>query len=169
VPVLEHLKKEAEYEWPQETISDREYELMRMQQNVKEIAKDHKVLGIEQTKEEKWVIVSQLDDGQTCQIMINTCHTSYKGHWEFAIQAEYYDSYALHIDDIKGEENRGFGSICMHYLKEHADRQNIKKITGDLVKRDWQHLDRLTHFYKKHDFHIEIDSKTRSGSILSTF
>ncbi|MEN0643662.1 hypothetical protein [Alkalicoccobacillus gibsonii] len=163
----EHLTKEAAYEWPEQSISDEEYELIRMQQNLKEIAKDHKVLGIEQTKEEKWVIVSQIDDGHTCQIMINTCTTSYPGHWEFAIQAEYYNSFYLHIDDIKGEENRGFGSICMNYLKEHASRQNVQKITGDLVKRDWGHRDRLIHFYEKHDFEVEIDEEKLNGSIVT--
>ena len=168
MPALEHPIKEVAYDWPEQTISDAEYELIRMQQNLKEIAKDHKVLGIEQTKEEKWVIVSQLDDGHTCQIMINTCTSSYQGHWEFAIQAEYYDSYSLHIDDIKGEENRGFGSICMHYLKEHASRQNIQQITGDLAKRDWQHLDRLIHFYRKHDFEVDVNYDQNYGSIIST-
>ncbi|TSB45171.1 hypothetical protein FN960_17625 [Alkalicoccobacillus porphyridii] len=161
------MKKEAEYEWPQESISDSEYELIRMQQNMKEIAKDHKVLGIEQTKEEKWVIVSQIDDGHTCQIMIHTCSTAYDGHWDFAIQAEYYNSYSLHIDDIKGEENRGFGSICMQYLKEHAGRQNIQQITGDVAKRDWSHLDRLIYFYQKHHFKVDIDYTNQSGSIYS--
>lgn len=54
----------------------------------------------------------------------------------------------------------------MNYLKEVAKEQNIRYITGDIAKRDWDHIDTLVHFYKKHDFHIDIDKETKSGEIV---
>ncbi|WP_419095812.1 hypothetical protein [Halalkalibacter suaedae] len=148
-----------------EEYEDLEFQLFRMQQNMKEIAKQQQVLGIEQTKDEKWVIVSLVDDGYSCKILLNECESAYRGNWDFMIQAKYDDPSTIFIGDIKGEENKGFGSICMDYLKEHALDQNIRCIKGDLAKRDWDHLDRLIHFYEKHDFDIVVNEAEQSGEI----
>jgi hypothetical protein len=47
----------------------------------------------------------------------------------------------------------------------HAKDQNVQYIKGDLAKRDWDHLDRLIHFYDKHDFEIHVDYDDKSGEI----
>ncbi|MCD7035077.1 hypothetical protein LRR81_12540 [Metabacillus sp. GX 13764] len=143
-----------------------EFQLYRMQENMKEIAKHADVLGIGQSKEDKWVIVYAADDGNACKIMISECETSYKGTWDFAIQAVYQDEDTIKIGDIKGPSNLGYGSICMPYLKDIARRQNIPYIAGDIAERDWDHLNRLLHFYEKHSFHIELDEKSKCGEIL---
>ncbi|WP_100408113.1 hypothetical protein [Bacillus solitudinis] len=158
--------KEQEPELLKQNLEELEFQVFRMQENLKEIAKQAQVLGIEQTKEEKWVIVYLIDDGRTCKIMLNECESAYRGVWDFTIQAKYVGTHTIFIGDIKGEENKGYGSICINYLKEHAKSQNIQYISGDIAKRDWNHLDRLIHFYQKHRFHIEIDRKTQSGTIL---
>lgn len=147
-------------------VNQQELQLIRMQQQVKEIAKEtnKEVIGIEQLNEEEWVIVSKTSDQQTLQLMINHCGSPYRGKWDFAIQAEYTSDHALFIDDIKGEPCQGFGSICMAYLKETAWAENCI-IKGDLVKRDWDHLDRLTHFYKKHSFSVEINEEQQVGRV----
>ncbi|PIB52450.1 hypothetical protein AOA60_26370, partial [Pseudomonas sp. 2822-17] len=44
-----------------EEYEDLEFQIFRMKENMKEIAKHHQVLGIDQTKEEKWVIVYSVD------------------------------------------------------------------------------------------------------------
>ncbi len=54
----------------------------------------------------------------------------------------------------------------MKYLKEHAKNQNVQFIKGDLAKRDWDHLDRLIHFYNKHDFKVQVDDKNRYGTVV---
>jgi GNAT superfamily N-acetyltransferase len=143
-----------------------EFQLFRMQENIKEISKKNQVIGIDQTKEDKWVIVSAEDDGHRCKIMVNDCETAYNGNWDFSIQAVYADSDKIHIGDIKGPANKGYGSICMNYLKDIAREQNIPYITGDIAKRDWDHVDRLIHFYEKHDFDVDIDHKDKSGDII---
>lgn len=148
-----------------EEIEDLEFQMLRMQDNLKEIAKKWQVIGIEQTKENNWVIVYLADDGETCKVMLDDCTTAFRGTWDFSIQAYYADEERIHIGDIKGPENKGFGSICMNYLKEIAADQNLQTITGDIVKRDWDHKERLVHFYKKHDFQVKIDKETKSGAI----
>ncbi|MEH7664736.1 hypothetical protein V7193_18105, partial [Bacillus velezensis] len=64
-----------------------------------------------------------------------------------------------------GPPNHGYGSICMKFLKHIAREQNIPKVTGDIAKRDWDHVDRLVHFYEKHHFDVWIDNDTQSGGI----
>ncbi len=148
-----------------EEIVDLEFQMFRMQDNLKEIAKKWQVIGIEQAKNSSWVIIYTADDGETCKIMLNDCDSAFRGNWDFSIQASYEDEHTIHIGDIKGPENLGYGSICMHYLKELAKDQNIQYITGDIAKRDWDHKERLVHFYKKHNFKVNIDKETKSGEI----
>ncbi|WP_144593658.1 GNAT family protein [Priestia flexa] len=149
----------------QETLDELEFQLYRMQDNLKEIAKKYEVIGVDQPEENELVIVSAQNDGNECKIMINNCHKAYKGVWDFAIHGVYEDDHTIHIGDIKGPANKGYGSICMNYLKEVALDQNIHTIKGDIAKRDWDHVNRLVHFYEKHDFHVEIDYDNQCGEI----
>ncbi len=148
-----------------EEIKELEFQLFRMQDNLKEIARKWQILGIEQTKENRWVIIYTSFENESCKIMLNDCQTAYRGKWDFTIQASFSNENTIHIGDIKGPENKGYGSICMNYLKELAIDQNIQFITGDIVKRDWDHKNRLIHFYKKHQFAVNIDKETKSGDI----
>ncbi|WP_096188770.1 hypothetical protein [Evansella halocellulosilytica] len=148
-----------------EEYDDLEFQIFRMQENMKKISKKWNILGIDQTKDDKWVIVYSADDGHICKIMLHNCETPFNGSWDFSIHAQYDEQMNIKIDDIRGEENRGFGSICMKFLKEHALNQNIACIKGDLVERDWDHLDRLVHFYEKHHFHVAIEHETQTGLI----
>ncbi|MCH1625469.1 hypothetical protein [Fredinandcohnia quinoae] len=150
----------------QKDLEELQFQMFRMQENIKEISKRHQIIGIDQTKEEKWVIVSALDDGRRCQIMLNDCVSAYRGKWEFSLHAKYIDDNVIHIGDIRGPANQGYGSICINYLKDIAIEQNMPTITGDIAQRDWDHLDRLVYFYTKHDFDVEIDHETKSGEII---
>lgn len=147
-------------------LDELEVQMFRMKENMKEIAKKWQVIGIDQTKGDSWVVVYTNHDHHSCKIMLNDCESAYRGQWDFSIQATYKDDETIFIGDIKGPENKGYGSICMNYLKEFAMDQNIQYITGDIAKRDWGHVDRLIHFYQKHDFQIEIDNASKSGEIV---
>lgn len=148
-----------------EELESLEIQVFRLQDNLKEIAKKSKILGVDQTKDDELVIVYTPEDNQSCKIMLCDCHSSYNGQWDFSIQATYKDEKTIHIGDIKGPANKGYGSICMDYLKEIAIDQNIPQITGDIAKRDWDHVDRLVHFYKKNDFFVAINYEDCSGEI----
>ncbi|SES99143.1 hypothetical protein SAMN05216389_10481 [Oceanobacillus limi] len=143
-----------------------EIQLFRMQNNIKEIAKHAEVISIDQTKDENWVVIYADRDNKNFQLMLHSCEKPYRGNWNSAIQAEIKGENTIHISDIKGEENKGYGSILMKHLKERAREKNFQYITGDIVKRDFDHVDRLAYFYKKHYFHVTINHEEQSGEIV---
>ncbi|WP_246202665.1 hypothetical protein [Virgibacillus doumboii] len=143
-----------------------EFQLFRMQENMKEIAKVSEVVSIDQTNNDEWVIIYADKTAETCQLMLHSCNKPYRGKWNSAIQAEYKDEQKLHIADIKGEENKGYGSVLMKHLKEVARDDNVQYITGNIVKRDFDHVDRLKYFYGKHNFDVKIDHQEQYGEII---
>lgn len=159
-------EKEMTKDELKENLNDLEFQVFRMQDNLKEIAKRWEVIGIEQTSEDKWVIVYTAKDENTCRVMLNDCEAAFKGNWDFCLQAEYTNDDKIHVGDIKGPANKGYGSICINYLKEIAKDQNIPYITGDIAPRDWDHVDRLKHFYRKHEFKVSLDHESKSGEIV---
>ncbi|KWU68622.1 MULTISPECIES: N-acetyltransferase [Priestia] len=148
-----------------ETLDDLEFQLFRMQDNLKEIAKKYEVIGVDQPEDNQLVIVSAQNDGSACKIMLNECTKAYRGAWDFAIDGVYEDNHTIFIGDIKGPANKGYGSVCMNYLKEVAVDQNVHVIKGDIAERDWDHLERLIHFYEKHNFEVNIDYTNKCGEI----
>ncbi|SHG10014.1 GNAT family N-acetyltransferase [Ornithinibacillus halophilus] len=160
------LETEKNKEELKEELDTLEIQMFRMQNNIKEIAKKSEVISIDQTKENDWVVIFADKDSDTFQLMLHNCESPYRGKWHSAIQAEVKDESTIHIADIKGEQNRGYGSILMKHLKEHAREKNIQYITGDLVERDFGHVNRLKHFYKKHNFEVTINHQEQSGEII---
>ncbi|WP_207667427.1 hypothetical protein [Clostridium sp. 1xD42-85] len=150
----------------QEELNALEIQVLRMQENVKEIAKKAYIVSIDQTKEANWVIVYANRKANTFQLMLHECTKPFRGNWDSAIEAEYKSETTIHISDIKGEQNKGFGSVLMKHLKEIAHQENKHYITGDIVKRDFDHVERLKHFYTKHYFEISMDHNEQSGKIV---
>lgn len=158
----EVLEKVQTYEDERNSL---EFQVFRMQHDMKEIAKKWDVVGVEQNKDEHLTIVYKQENEHQCKIMLNDCSTSYKGMWDFSIDAVYEDQDSIFIGDIRGPANKGYGSICLKYLKDLARDQNIPCIKGDIAPRDWDHVNRLVHFYEKHRFTVELDAESKSGSI----
>jgi GNAT superfamily N-acetyltransferase len=72
----------------------------------------------------------------------------------------------IHIGNIMGhKKNRGYGSILMRYLKKLAIKEGTKCITGNLVSNNFDHLNRLKHFYSKHGFTVRVKDGSLSGNI----
>ncbi|MFD2760032.1 hypothetical protein [Lentibacillus juripiscarius] len=143
-----------------------ELQLFRMQDNMKKIARNAEIIGIDQTRHDEWVIIYAYRDEEMCQIMLHNCSRPYRGDWHSTIEAEYKDNQNLHIAAIKGEENKGYGSVLMKHLKEVAHEDNVQNITGDIVQRDFDHVERLEHFYSKHYFDVKIDHQAQCGEII---
>lgn len=160
---LEEAKDEKNIKKELDTL---EIQLFRMQQSMKEISKKWDIISIDQTNDKNWVIIYADKSSDACQIMLHDCDTTFRGNWNAAIQAEYKDETTIHIADIKGEQNKGYGSILMNQLKEQANEENVQYITGDIVKRDFDHVDRLKHFYGKHHFDVKIDHTEQCGEIV---
>ncbi|ASK61438.1 hypothetical protein CFK37_04235 [Virgibacillus phasianinus] len=160
---LEDNKSKDEIKEELDTI---EIQLFRMQQNIKEIAKKWQIVSIDQTKDNGWVVIYADKGEEACQIMLHDCDAAFRGDWHAAIQADYKDGNTIHIADIKGEQNKGYGSILMCHLKEMARLENVQYITGDIVERDFDHVNRLEHFYSKHRFDVKIDHDEQCGEII---
>ncbi|SDN34203.1 hypothetical protein [Alkalicoccus daliensis] len=141
-----------------------EMQLLRLQNNLKEIAKHYNVVGVEQTKEDSLLILYTSDNGEICRFMAHECNKPFQGHWDFSIHASYKED-CLHIDDIRGEADKGFGSVCIQHLKDYIKSRNVPFLTGNISPRDWGHSDRLIHFYQKHNFHIHLNESEQSGEI----
>ncbi|HLR09050.1 MAG TPA: hypothetical protein VK136_07340 [Bacillota bacterium] len=143
-----------------------ELQLFRMQVSIKEIAKRSEIVSIDRTKFAHWVVIFVHRNDSLCRIMLHDCTKPWRGSWNAAIEMEYRGEHTIHIADIKGEENKGYGSVLMNYLQEMARRDNIQYITGDIVKRDFDHLERLQHFYSKHNFNVDVDYANECGRIV---
>ncbi|MBO8156866.1 MAG: hypothetical protein H0Z32_10430 [Bacillaceae bacterium] len=163
--LLEADPVQTDPEERQKELEELEFQVYRMRENMKKISRRYDIIGIDHTKHSNWVIVYKEDDGNICRVMLDDCQSPFRGSWDFCIQAEYTDNNKIHIADIKGPEDQGYGSILMNYLKDIAIQQNIQAIKGDIVKRDWDHVDRLEHFYAKHNFTVNLDYENKSGSI----
>lgn len=77
------------------------------------------------------------------------------------------DFTSISLADIEIEEylsNHGYGSILLSSLIEIAKQRNINSITGWISSVDSGHIDRLVHFYKKHNFDVILD-KNSNGSL----
>jgi ribosomal protein S18 acetylase RimI-like enzyme len=69
----------------------------------------------------------------------------------------------ISLADIEIEEylsNHGYGSILLSTLIEIAEKRNINSITGWISSVDSDHIDRLVHFYKKHNFEVILDTNS---------
>lgn len=161
--LIEETKSKEEI---REELDQLEIQVFRMQQNMKEIAKQAEIVGIDQTKDDNWVIVYAKEEADTFQLMLHDCRQAFRGDWHSALEVAYRDANTLHIAEIKGETNQGYGSVLMNHLKEKAKEENIRYITGDLVERDYDHVDRLTYFYQKHNFEVSFDHEEKCGEIV---
>ncbi|NUH86462.1 GNAT family N-acetyltransferase [Bacillus firmus] len=72
----------------------------------------------------------------------------------------------ISLADIEIEKylsNHGYGSILLSTLIEIAKKGNIDSITGWISSVDFDHLERLVHFYKKHNFEVILDENSKGS------
>lgn len=99
----------------------------------------------------------------------------FRTDWNFGILSSVYSDFQyksekqfkyVHIGDIQGyEKNNGYGSLLMKYLQKEVVKQNFAHIQGEIVPRDWDHIDRLEHFYEKHGFTVKLNYDIENGEI----
>ncbi|CAM3728159.1 GNAT family N-acetyltransferase [Alkalicoccus chagannorensis] len=147
-----------------EEMASMEMQLIRLQQNIPKIAADYRVIAVDQTKHHEHVIVYVHDDGVVCRLMIDSCLHPYHGHWDYSIHATWKES-SLHIDDIRGDAGYGYGSVLLDHAKKYVQEKHVHALTGSIVPRDWDHIERLIHFYEKHGFHLTLDEQAKAGNI----
>lgn len=72
----------------------------------------------------------------------------------------------ISLADIEIEEylsNHGYGSILLGTLIDIAKERKIKNITGWISRVDIDHLERLAHFYKKHNFEVSLHENSKDS------
>lgn len=72
----------------------------------------------------------------------------------------------ISLADIEIEEHltsHGYGSILLNTLIKIAKERNINSIAGWISKVDSDHLERLVHFYKKHNFTVDLFGDKRDN------
>lgn len=76
------------------------------------------------------------------------------------------DFSTISLNDIKMKNqppNQGYGSVLLANLIDIAKKRNVNCITGSLSDNDKDHVDRLKHFYKKHNFEVIQYGDTKDG------
>jgi GNAT superfamily N-acetyltransferase len=67
--------------------------------------------------------------------------------------------------DIKEHlSNKGYGAILLRKLIDIAKGKSVSRISGWISSVDIGHIERLTHFYKKHGFEVIINEDVVSGN-----
>ena len=88
-------------------------------------------------------------------------------HPEPILKAFFKENFTnISLADIEIEEplaNHGYGSILLSTLIQIAKTKDVNTITGWISNVDSSHLDRLVHFYKKHDFKVSLEEKNKDS------
>ena len=101
-------------------------------------------------------------DCSDCLLRAQLCANGRRMAW---IQCVKESDAVILIGDIqhsngKIDYNKGYGSLLMDALLQHAREKGFKKIHGNLSVVDLDHKDRLHHFYEKFGFtiteHLEL-------------
>lgn len=81
-----------------------------------------------------------------------------EGKLFYSIKHDIFDSknedYIEIVDILPERYNIGIGTEVLKYLEEIAIKYNVKHIVGELSPVDFDHKDRLLHFYKKNGYEI---------------
>lgn len=75
---------------------------------------------------------------------------------------------AINIGDIQYKlVNQGIGSELINYLEEIADGEKVTYLTGWISPVDFDHKERLLHFYQKNGFEIRAREDEMGGYYIS--
>lgn len=125
-----------------------------------------KLLGIKINSKENALVVAYLerDFKDEYNIIVRYAFSSYPVYrLEFK-----YDKENLKfgiIDNKAYREELGYGTIGVEQLIRIAKKHNIRAIQGEITHTDWDHVDKLEHFYKKFGFEVCLDNERKHGFI----
>ncbi|WP_222433897.1 GNAT family N-acetyltransferase [Planococcus sp. CPCC 101016] len=90
---------------------------------------------------------------------------------EPVLKAFFNEDYTkIELSDIDIKEsmvNLGYGSILLNGLIQIAKHRNVTFISGWISEVDRNHIDRLVHFYEKHEFEVILHEEKNSAKIGS--
>lgn len=86
----------------------------------------------------------------------------------YKLQIAFYEE-SKSIDIIDNHaliyDNKGNGSIGLKALTQLAIKKNYKTISGEISFPDWDHVDKLKHFYEKQNFKVTLNYEEKEGYI----
>lgn len=145
-------------------------------QHIKKIEQDGgKILAIKQAKNQELVLIYRttqlIDTDPDIYAYVFPKDTDTKLHLAVYVfyEVEKKEFFIADIHIHFKDYNKGYGSLLMEQLLNIAKKENIKVITGNISSIDWNHFERIRHFYQKYGFSVELDYKKRSGKIRRLF
>lgn len=161
-------------------------ELGRLLTRWKELSgKDYRVLKLVHTKDDLPYILSLREDFSDLKKSIEIiAHDPNKGiHMPFGqLYAEIRkcgdDIFIANLQSEKNENN-GIGSAMLTELVSYVDKYNdlykcmefgilpkILSVVGNISPEDYDHVEKLKHFYSKHGFVVKTNDIKKEGSIV---
>ncbi|MCU6708004.1 hypothetical protein M6D81_04695 [Paenibacillus sp. J5C_2022] len=143
-----------------------------------DIAKDgHKVIHVDKTRHGETVMIYRLHHHDHNELEDQPIHLCIKIVSQKGIKTPdlnaflffYHKNKLMRISDIKIKGNhvsRGYGSILMTAIMQLVDHLQVRYITGIISGVDWDHIDRLEHYYRKFGFDCDLDHEAHFGRII---
>lgn len=158
-----HKYKDVAYEMEvqKQNIESERSKLLNTVENDKEILLVYRIIYADNDNDE---------DDYSVFLRIKVISSKGVRYPEPRLEAVYLEEEArIDIGDIRirgANLNRGYGSALLEEMLKISKKLNVKKITGYISSVDWDHIDRLKHFYEKYGFVVELDLDRKQGSIL---
>lgn len=80
----------------------------------------------------------------------------------------FLDDKVLFIKDIQGGNGLGHGELALNYLFNIAKKKGFSKIEGRVSSVDFDHVERLKHFYKKMGFEGNFENLKNKDLLVKT-
>lgn len=150
-----------------------QYELSYQLESIKQV--DSEVLQVLERKDSKVIVYRIFDEDiqpeDASDILLKARIIKKKGVLvpEPWLHASFNEKLSkLSISDININNalvNDGYGSMLLGNLIQIAKKNDTKEISGWISRADYNHIDRLVHFYKKHDFEVGLYNESNSVAI----
>jgi GNAT superfamily N-acetyltransferase len=137
---------------------DQGEEALRMAELVKYCeSRDERVLATHPGPLPAVVTVEDFDLGfNICVWAYTSPETAYR---VMMMVAQWRTKDEVQLCDIRSDDehnDKGYGSQAMPCFLKHAKDRGASRVTGRITRRDWDHIHRLVHFYRKHGFTVDL-------------
>lgn len=131
------------------------------------VLETEELIGIKTVGDLNCAIFLQKDESDKYTLNAKELENITKGSLGQLIITIYDDDFKIiKIDNFEVEkENRGIGSLLLDNLFKLGKRYNVVYIKGDLSNVDAADFDKLSYFYNKNGFEVELNEDKATGTI----
>lgn len=128
----------------------------------------HHIIGVEEKESVHYVVFidgfDKSSQDQSRVIYLHTLPFRSTGDWIAYVSLEYHACCRARIGAVETRGyNQGYGSILMKHTLSYLQYAGFRTVTGTICPADFDHKDRLHHFYEK--FGFEIRQQTNSEAL----